>query len=92
MMITKEQLEVIKTYTGELRPGYGVDCLNALIAVGERLADGTHVLVPVKPTEAIIEAWSIAKPENWDHENGSAEEANRAWATADWQAMIAAAK
>jgi hypothetical protein len=46
------------------------------------LAAGTHVMVPVEPTEKMIEAWSTTYPKVGQEFN------DKNCATADWQAMI----
>jgi len=83
-----------KLLLGRLKPPDDIEeheALSALITMGELIAGGTHVVVPKEPTEAMIEAWSLAKPQNWADAHISDDDANRAWSTADWQAMIAAA-
>ncbi len=49
----------------------------------------THVVVPRKPTEAMCVAWGKTCGDLTD--NMTDEEAEQVSATADWQAMIAAA-
>lgn len=49
------------------------------------------VLVPREPTEAMVRAWAAAAPDNWrDLSLADDADSNRAWATADWRAMIEA--
>jgi len=64
MMITKAQVELVKDYIDEgIGPTY-CKAMQALIAVGEKLADG-HALVPVEPTpEMIAAAWKLVR-ERW---------------------------
>lgn len=52
MMITKAQVELVKTLKYSNEPV--TEALSALIAVGERLADQTHVLIPTKTTNSTL--------------------------------------
>ena len=67
------------------------EALSALITIGDRIASGEYAVVPAVPTDAMVLAWSHARPEE-DTLHMSDEETNRFWATADWNAMLAAAK
>ena len=55
-----------------------------------------YKLVPVEPTQEMIDAWTVAKPHGdtlteLQLDEISDDEANRRWATADYKAMLAAA-
>ena len=50
MMITKAQVELVKDYfDGAYPTPKYASAISALIAVGERLADGSHVILPRNP-------------------------------------------
>ncbi len=95
MMITKAQVELVKSIAideeSERFGKFRLEALSALIAVGEKLADGTHVLVPAEPTQEDVEkvakaiALSDGNPDQyWKVYDAAARAAIRA--------MIAAAK
>jgi len=63
MMITKAQVELVKAvHSFELNrthphPNRHIEALSALIAVGEKLADGSHVILPANITAEM--AWEL---------------------------------
>ena len=63
---------------------FAEDVLSALSAAG-------MAVVPVIPTPAMVEEWSFASPPA-DFYGLSDDEANEAWARADWEAMVRAAQ
>jgi hypothetical protein len=66
MTITREQLEIVEAFYRDAFIDKTIDergdqfrqALQSLIAIGQQLVDGTHVLVPREPIEAMIVAGS----------------------------------
>lgn len=51
-----------------------------------------YILVPIIPTQKMIDAWSEAIADPYDLEGLTDEEANAVCARMDWAAMIAASR
>ena len=70
--------------------------LAAIRALQEPAIPAGWKMVPVEPTQEMIDAWTVAKPSGdtlteLQLDEISDDEANRRWATADYKAMLAAA-
>ena len=90
--IPKAQLLLLQFLRARLKPPHDIEeyeALSTLLAIGDKLASGDWVMVPKVPTEAMIDAWSSAAPPI-ERVTNTDDEANQAWATADWSAMLSA--
>jgi hypothetical protein len=61
-----------------------LETIIAALSACRGLADGTHVIVPKEPTEAMVVTWKKSKPYDGDYTDEKC-------ATACWKDMVAAA-
>ena len=98
--ITKEQIQLLKYHqincegTDEWRTPELYDALAALIAIGERIASGEYVVVPMVPTQEMLKAGNDEADEALDRGTDSSP---TCWYSGDvalhaYRAMLAAAK